>query len=58
MFKTGVNVELISDIRLATNKGLALGNDKFREQIEALTGQKQKEVKRGRKVGWRKNQEK
>ncbi|WP_299268137.1 transposase [uncultured Psychrosphaera sp.] len=58
MFREQVSVKLIDDIRLATNKGLALGNDKFKDRIEALTGQRQKEIKRGRKVGWRKEQKK
>ena len=36
-------------IRLTVSKGLALGNEKFKEQIEALSGQRQSEGKRGRK---------
>jgi putative transposase len=33
---------------------MIVGNDQFREEIEALTGRRVKEKKRGRPVGWRK----
>jgi putative transposase len=36
---------------------LALGNDRFKEEIEALTGRRVKEKKRGRPVGWRKEKD-
>jgi len=45
---------LLEQIRKATNKGMIVGNDRFREEIEALTGRRVKEKKRGRPVGWRK----
>ncbi|HIC46590.1 transposase [Methylophaga sp.] len=54
MFRYHVDGALLEDIRMATHKGLALGNDKFKKHIEALSGQRQTEGKRGRKVGWRK----
>jgi putative transposase len=38
---------LVSDIRDALNKGLALGNDHFKRQIEALTGVRQHHRRRG-----------
>jgi putative transposase len=46
---------LLEDIRQATNKGLALGNDDFFADIESLTGKRVIEGKRGRPVGWRKH---
>jgi putative transposase len=41
--------QLISDIRDALNTGLVLGNDRFREEVEQLTGQRQQHLKRGPK---------
>jgi putative transposase len=55
IFQYQVDGKLLEDIRLSANKGLALGNDRFKKQIELLTGQRQTEVKRGRKEGLRKN---
>lgn len=46
--------ELLTEIRANANKGLALGNDRFKAEIESLTGRRVKEKKRGRPVGWRK----
>jgi putative transposase len=31
--------EIVNDIRVALNKGLVLGTDRFKEQVEQLTGQ-------------------
>ena len=45
---------VLEQILKATNKGMIVGNDQFREEIEALTGRRVKEKKRGRPVGWRK----
>ena len=36
-------------IRSATNKGLAIGNDKFKHEIEDLSGRRMMELKRGPK---------
>ncbi|WP_063332001.1 hypothetical protein [Marinomonas sp. TW1] len=52
MFQYQVDGKLLEDIRLTENKGLALGNDKFKEQIALLTGQRKTQAKRGRKEGW------
>ncbi|WOT06943.1 hypothetical protein [Shewanella youngdeokensis] len=38
----------IEDIRQATNKGMAIGNDKFKGGIEKLTGNNMKPKKMGR----------
>lgn len=48
------DIELLKDIRGNTNKGLAIGNDRFKQQIEMLTGRRVSSGKRGRPVGWRK----
>ncbi|MGM0656382.1 MAG: hypothetical protein ACQETR_13845 [Thermodesulfobacteriota bacterium] len=40
---------VLEQIRKATNKGMIVGNDRFREEIEALTGRR---VKEKRKAGW------
>ncbi len=49
-----VESELLKEIRDNTNKGMAIGNEQFKEEIEALTGRRMKSKKRGRPVGWRK----
>lgn len=45
---------LIKDISHATNKGMAIGSEKFKQQIECLTGRRLHSAKAGRPVGWRK----
>lgn len=54
LFKQHIEGEALEEIRANTNKGLALGNDRFKEEIERLTGRRVKAKKRGRPVGWRK----
>lgn len=48
---THIDSTLLNDIRTSVNKGLALGNERFKEQIEALTGQRVTPGKRGPKAG-------
>ena len=48
---------MLEAIRDATNKGLALGNERFEEEVESLTGRRMAAKKRGRPVGWRKKAE-
>jgi putative transposase len=55
LFAQQIEGKLLEDIRQATNKGLALGNEHFLAEIESLTGRRVIERKRGRPVGWRKN---
>ncbi|MFT2112059.1 transposase [Marinomonas sp. 2405UD68-3] len=55
LFASQIEDKLLEDIRQATNKGLALGNEHFLADIEALTGRRVSEGKRGRPVDWRKN---
>lgn len=57
LFEQHVAGELLEEIRANMNKGLALGNDRFKEAIEMLTGRRVKAKKRGRPVGWRKGEE-
>ncbi|WP_158965870.1 transposase [Paraglaciecola sp. L3A3] len=57
LFKYHVEGKLLDDIRQATNKGLALGNEHFIADVEAVTGKRLVEGKRGRRVGWRKPKE-
>ncbi len=55
LFKHHVEGTLLENIRVATNKGLALGCDRFKEDIENLTGRRMRAQKMGRSVGWRKD---
>ena len=49
LFTAHIDDRVVSDIRTATNKGLVLGNDRFKDQIAALTGRRLKPQKRGPK---------
>ena len=49
-----LNVKLIDEIEQATLKGMALGNEWFKTQIELLTGRRVTPKKPGRPTGWRK----
>ena len=48
LFKAHVNTELLKEIRQSVNKGLALGNERFAAQIEALTDKRVTPRKAGR----------
>jgi putative transposase len=48
LFESSVDQQLIDDIRHCTNKGLALGDSRFKQEIEALTGQRVTPRKAGR----------
>lgn len=48
LFQQQLDVKIINDIRQATNKGLAIGDDKFKDEIERLTGNSMKPKKVGR----------
>ncbi|MEE1674154.1 transposase [Agarivorans aestuarii] len=54
LFIHHIEGKLLDDIRQATHKGLALGCDKFKHEIETLTGLRVTEGSRGRRKGWRK----
>jgi putative transposase len=47
LFKTALDDAALANIRESANKGLALGNDQFKDQIEALTGRRVRPGKRG-----------
>jgi putative transposase len=47
-FKVHVSESLITELRKATNSGLAIGGENFVMQIEELTGQRVSAKKRGR----------
>ena len=49
LFSEALDTELVADIRHALNTGLVLGNDRFRKEVEQLTGQRQYHLKRGPK---------
>lgn len=49
-----IDGELLEEIRDYTHKGMAVGNDRFKEELETLTGRRLKSKKRGRPLGWRK----
>ena len=55
LFAGHIDGKLLEEIRANTNKGLACGNDKFKQEIETLTGRRVKTMKRGRPLGWRKD---
>ncbi len=50
LFRTYVDDELLDDIRMALNKGLALGEDRFKDEIERLYGRRVRPAKMGRPV--------
>jgi len=54
LFKHHVDGKLLEDIRLAVNKGMALGSERFKTEIESLSGRRMTAKKMGRPVGWRK----
>lgn len=54
LFKHLIEGILLEELRFAVNKGLALGNEQFKAEIENLTGRRMKAKKMGRPLGWRK----
>ncbi len=54
LFAHHVEEKLLTEIREGLNKGMALGNERFKEELEVLTGRRLKPKKVGRPVGWRK----
>jgi putative transposase len=51
LFEQFVGDELLVEIRATAHKGLVLGNDRFKKEIEMLTGGRVASKKRGRPVG-------
>ena len=48
LFQPHIDGELLIDIRYALNKGLVLGTDRFKAEVEELTGRRVHPMKRGR----------
>jgi putative transposase len=48
LFKSQVEGELLFDIRYALNKGLVLGTEKFKLDVEEMTGRRVRPLRRGR----------
>lgn len=51
LFRTELDDEAINDIRLAIAQCQPLGNDRFADQISAMTGIRRTQVRRGRPTG-------
>lgn len=49
LFAGHLDTELVDRIRETVNKGMALGNDKFKREVEALSGRRVSALKRGPK---------
>jgi putative transposase len=54
LFAHHLEGELLNEIRLSVNKGMAIGHERFKDEIEKLTGRRLKPKKVGRPTGWRK----
>tara|TARA_B100000945_G_C20398511_1_gene606076 strand:+ start:206 stop:904 length:699 start_codon:yes stop_codon:yes gene_type:complete len=50
----GLDVKGLEEIRKSINKGLAFGDEEFKIDVEKLTGRRQRALKSGRPIGWRK----
>jgi putative transposase len=49
LFDGHIEKALLTQIRQSTNKGMALGNKRFKQEIERLSGRRVTELKRGPK---------
>jgi len=47
LFAQQVSTQFITGIREALHTGLVLGNDRFKQEVKKLTGQRQHHLKRG-----------
>jgi putative transposase len=47
LFESHIEGELLSDVRISVNRGLALGSEQFRQEVEVLGGRRQRLLKRG-----------
>ncbi len=48
LFSSRIDGKLIDNIRHNTNRGMAIGNERFKQELEALTGKRMQPSKRGR----------
>jgi putative transposase len=49
------NEKFLKEIRDSINKGLAIGDESFKMEVEKMTGRRVRQLKSGRPLGWRKN---
>ncbi|WP_435276381.1 transposase [Psychrobium sp. nBUS_13] len=56
LFKHYVDNKLITNIRDSVNRGMAIGSEQFKREIELLTGRRMQPKKRGRPLGWKKDE--
>jgi len=56
LFVSHIEHKLLGEIRIALNSGMALGNNKFKLELEIKTGRRLHKLTRGRKLGQCKNQ--
>jgi putative transposase len=54
LFRPCLDDAVLQDIRSSLNSGMVLGSDRFKREIETLTGRRVRPKKRGRPRGWRK----
>ena len=52
--ESGLDEKRLEEIRKSINKGLAFGDEEFKIEVEKLTGRRQRSLKSGRPIGWRK----
>jgi putative transposase len=50
LFKAHVDDKMVQEIRTSLNRGLALGNERFKDEIERLVGLRVRPAKMGRPV--------
>tara|TARA_B100001059_G_C17808389_1_gene570636 strand:+ start:22 stop:714 length:693 start_codon:yes stop_codon:yes gene_type:complete len=48
LFRSEISEDVLADIRSTVKSGMALGNDRFKQEIEALTGRRQHKAQLGR----------
>jgi len=49
LFESDLDKAFVDEVRNAANTGLVLGSERFRSEVEQLTGQRQRHLKRGPK---------
>lgn len=54
LFAADIDAATLTDIRHTVASGMALGSERFTQEVAALTGRQQQSGKRGRPAGWRK----
>ena len=55
LFASHVEGTLLEEFRAATKSGMALGNERFKNELASLTGRRLHVLPPGRKPGWRKS---